>query len=187
MNEIFTMLSSLISVLLFWIMIFWFYRGYCVDLYRQKVFRLRAELFDDAMNGKLPFNHKSYGLLRVTMNGSIRFAHKLNLGLLITLLISRRNVDDEELFGKKIENSLKGLTDTQTRMFYEYMTKLRHLTLVHMLQSSPVITATIIIPIILDVVIRVSLTSLIRVLSVPLRYIIAIAYAAGDDPAEVVW
>ena len=47
------------------------------DLFRQEMFGLRDDLFDYAKAGKISFNHPAYRLLRQSLNGNIRYAHRL--------------------------------------------------------------------------------------------------------------
>lgn len=51
------------------------------------MFALRDELFDYAASGKISFSHPAYRLLRQSMNGYIRYAHRLSFfRLLLTVL-----------------------------------------------------------------------------------------------------
>lgn len=50
-----------------------------MELFRQNLFMLRDELFIQAAEGLVPFEHPAYGILRSQMNSHIRFAHKLSL------------------------------------------------------------------------------------------------------------
>lgn len=50
-----------------------------IDRFRQRMFELRDALFLDAANGLIDFDHPAYGELRTTMNGFIRFAHRLSI------------------------------------------------------------------------------------------------------------
>lgn len=50
-----------------------------VDRFRQKMFELRDKLFLEAANGLVGFDHPAYGYLRTTMNGFIRFAHRVSI------------------------------------------------------------------------------------------------------------
>src|SRR5262245_46489095 len=80
-------LLSLGSLLLLWVGVFWLYRDYALDRFRQRVFALRDEMFDDARKGVISFDDHAYGMLRTMMNGAIRFAHLLTIA---QLLVGRR-------------------------------------------------------------------------------------------------
>lgn len=86
-------LASLISLAFGCYLYFFRFRSYRVDLFRQRMFDLRAELFDDAADGLIDFNHPAYGMLRSMMNGYIRFADRLNLWLVISLVVFTAGVD----------------------------------------------------------------------------------------------
>ena len=180
MNSYIAFLGSLVSILAIWILLFSVYQDYCVDSFRQKVFSLRDNLFDEAMRGRLPFDHKSYGMLRVTMNGTIRFAHKLNLGLLLYATVKRR-APQELTFHKKFGELLGDLDDEQKRIFMSYMNQLMILIIKHLLISSPILTATILIPALSNLLVRSCIRWMVQKLSAPLDIISTIVYFVGDD------
>lgn len=55
------------------------YREYRVARTRFKLFALRDELFELGAKREVAFNAPAYGMLRVMLNGAIRFAHRYNL------------------------------------------------------------------------------------------------------------
>ncbi|HXM43810.1 MAG TPA: hypothetical protein VN924_21430 [Bryobacteraceae bacterium] len=59
------------------IVVFWLWPCMRLDIFRQKMFALRDELFDYAESGRIGFNHPAYRLLRQSMNGFIRYGHRL--------------------------------------------------------------------------------------------------------------
>ena len=48
-----------------------------LDIFRQKMFAVRDELFDYAAAGNISFNDPAYRLLRQSINGFIRYGHRL--------------------------------------------------------------------------------------------------------------
>lgn len=72
-----TAASTCLSLLFLWFLFHWAYRDYRVDLFRQRMFALRDELFDLAREGAINFDHPAYGLLRTVLNGFLRFAHRM--------------------------------------------------------------------------------------------------------------
>src|SRR6266566_4122568 len=78
-----TALGTTLSSLGLWVLFQWLYRDYRVDLFRQRVFALRAELFEVGASGKISFDDPAYRMLRSMMNGYIRFAHRISLPLLL--------------------------------------------------------------------------------------------------------
>ncbi len=62
-----------------WVLFHWCYRDYRVDVFRQKLFNLRGELFSLAASGKVDFDSPAYGMTRMTLNGFVRFAHRFSV------------------------------------------------------------------------------------------------------------
>ncbi len=83
-------ISILISLLLIWLLAFWLWRDYRVDLCRERLFTIRDDLFDMALCGELDFDSPSYGILRSTINGTIQFAHRLTLFEFLAFAIASR-------------------------------------------------------------------------------------------------
>jgi len=57
--------------------VFWLWPCARLDVFRQEMFAVRDEFFDYAASGKIGFNHPAYRLLRQSMNGFIRYGHRL--------------------------------------------------------------------------------------------------------------
>src|SRR6266540_2513914 len=72
-----------LSVSLIWFGYFNLFKRYTVDVFRQKMFELRDALFDEAASGTVAFDHPAYTILRYTMNGFLRFGHRISLFELI--------------------------------------------------------------------------------------------------------
>lgn len=86
------------------------FRAYLRDSFRQKAFTIRNELFDWAADGNISFNDPAYWRLRLMMNGTIRFTHRLSLGELILpvcLYLARRKEPQLPLYSVWIESVLR--------------------------------------------------------------------------------
>ena len=59
-----TALSTTLSLIALWALFHWLYRDYRVDLFRQRMFALRDQLFDIAASGRIAFDDPAYGKLR---------------------------------------------------------------------------------------------------------------------------
>ena len=81
-----TAVFTTLSLIGLWILFFWLYRDYRVDLFRQRMFELRDELFELGRAGEIAFHHQAYGLLRTTINGYIRFAHRMSFLSVVLVL-----------------------------------------------------------------------------------------------------
>lgn len=62
-----------------WCFFQWPYRRYRLDLYRQRLFVIRDELFDEAAKGTLPFDSLAYRGTRDLLNRYIRYGHRYSL------------------------------------------------------------------------------------------------------------
>jgi len=68
---------------------FWLIPTLRLDVYRQKLFVLRDQLFDYALSGEISFDDPAYRLLRDHMNGLIRYGHHLSIfRVSLSMLIS---------------------------------------------------------------------------------------------------
>ena len=150
MNEIAMYWQSLISLFLLIVFFFWFYRDYRVDKFRQNLFALRDAFFEEAARGKLSFDDPAYTMLRSTMNGAIRFAHRFNLSqiLLFLLLAKHDNQVIASSYGKALETILGNLSREQRTLVLNYHVKMNFIMLEHMVMSSPVLLMTVIIPVV---------------------------------------
>lgn len=179
--EISTYFATLISVFLIFILVFWLYRDYRVDSFRQKMFLLRDGLFDEAKKGNISFESDAYAMLRSTMNGTIRFGHKLSLWQMITFLVLVKT-DQEQIgksFSKRLDSSLKGLNKEQVKIIRHHHMQLNFLMVEHILLTSPLVLLTILIPITFFVVAKKHVTSVISPFKSPLDKLDSAAFVIG--------
>src|SRR5688572_19860233 len=80
-----------------WLLWTWLYRDYRIDLFRDRMFALRQDLFDLAAQGVIPFDHPAYGALRRTMNGFIRLADQVNLTATLALALEVRGFKPQDV------------------------------------------------------------------------------------------
>lgn len=117
-----------ISLLLLWILFFWLYRDYRLDLFRQRMFSLRDELFDLADSGELSFNCKAYGMLRSLINGNIQFGHQLGfLELVFFCFVGKREkskFSSAKRFEETWEVSCKELSPETARKLQHLRTRM---------------------------------------------------------------
>ncbi|TSD56595.1 hypothetical protein FFI97_020505 [Variovorax sp. KBS0712] len=72
-------LQSLISLALFFVLVFVLFDRHRVDVLRQKLFDIRDRLFDEGMAGNVRFDSHAYMYTRTVINGMIRFSHRISL------------------------------------------------------------------------------------------------------------
>ena len=61
-----------------------------VGYHRQRLFEIRDKLLDFAADGRIPFEHAAYGMLRSTINGFIRHAHRMTLTQMVLFFFACR-------------------------------------------------------------------------------------------------
>lgn len=179
------MFATIVSVAL-WYLFFFLFRGYFTDSFRQSMFTLRDNLFDDARSGFIDFNHPAYGLLRETMNGYLRFSHQLSMLSLIIFYAfpsSRKALKTPAFsFNQKWEEKTKGLTEDQMEQLESYRDTMQKLVVKYLWKTSPtlllltVASIIVLIPAIVAIVLR---DKLLGCLSIPVSNINSTAMAYG--------
>lgn len=173
--------TSLISVTGLWVILFWLYREYRVDRFRQEVFALRDELYDYALEGHISFEHKAYGQLRTAMNGFIRFGHRMNLLQAVLFVVLGRidKASSSNDFDDSWERALKDL-DKETRdQMEEFRKKMNWILIQHLVASSPILVASIIVPLIIWAAGKYCLDAFLKKLRQPLNGMDSAAMAYG--------
>lgn len=140
-----TAVSTTISLLMLWTLVHWLYRRYRVDLFRQKIFALRDELFDLGRAGVIDFDHPAYGLLRTTMNGFIRFGHRIAF---LNLVLGRWGLEmygkDPEAFQRAYKEACRDLTEEQQEKLNRLWMKVDFVVLEQLVFSSPLLLVTMV-------------------------------------------
>lgn len=132
-------LSSALSIMGLWIFWFWIYRDYCVDTFRQELFKLRDEIFLEAAKGQLfSFDLKAYGLLRMTVNGFIRYGHRLNLlQPFIMYLIAGNEVRSQiENFHSIWDQEISAIAPDVRQKLIEYKERMNFIVVSYLIKSS---------------------------------------------------
>ncbi len=151
-------LSTLISLLGLWVLFFWLYRDYRVDTFRQQLFSLRDQLFDYAVSRQIAFDHPAYGFHRRNINGMIRFAHRLTLTWLFTVLLIRRlrpAPEFEQAFHAEREQAIRSAPVHAQAKLRGFWDRSLILAAEHLMLCSPVFWI-LIIPVLLVVLIHVA-------------------------------
>lgn len=133
-------LLFLISFLCLWFFFFILYKDLAINIFRQKMFQLRDELFDEAAKGLVEFNHPAYVVLRNTMNGFLRFGHKISLfEVLVTgvILGSERLKIHHKSFRQVWQEAETTLSSEQKTKMERYLLRLNELLLLQSIFGSP--------------------------------------------------
>lgn len=133
---IFTVAES-VGFLAIWWFFFVLYRDYRVDSYRQKLFKLRDQLFDFAAEGQIPFSHDAYGMLRSTINGSIRHGHRVGPIYLFAMACVRKESAPKLHFEQRWQKALSTLEPEVRKKMECFRTDLHAKLLIQLLLTSP--------------------------------------------------
>jgi len=83
-----------------WVSWFVLWKGYYLDKCRHELFALRGELFHAALSGEVEFNDPAYHMLRMLLNGMIRFNHRFNVTTLILSAFNEAPEGFEHLYSR---------------------------------------------------------------------------------------
>jgi hypothetical protein len=151
-----------VSMLLLWALVYFFYRDYRVDFFRQKMFDLRAELFDIAVAREIAFDNRAYARLRMQMNGFIRHADRFNIPFVVMLALTLRHQEargaslEQEWFG-----SVNALPDDVRTKVSELRTRMHAEVGKQILLASPLCLLTG-VPIVVLIAIQLTTGQLLR-------------------------
>ena len=137
-----TALTSCLSLAGLWVLLFKLYPDYCVDRFRQDMFDLRADLFDDE---QITHEHPAYGLLRQTINGFIRFGHRMNLlHVVLFFLQTGGRVPAPSAFSTHWAHALQGVKETDRQHLESYRERMNILVAQHLMRSSPLLVFSLV-------------------------------------------
>lgn len=122
---------------------FWLNRDLKVDTLRQEMFALRDRLFDEADRGLIEFSHPAYVMLRTTMNGFIRFAHRLSfLEILLFSLLVHRDSQEERAWKEEWARVSQDLPQATRKRLLVYQRNMHILFLLHVVPMGRMIVTT---------------------------------------------
>lgn len=112
-----TLVQSVLSLTVLVFILFAWWPAQRVDLFRQRMFALRDELFDFALDGGVAFDDPAYKLLRNLMNGTIRYAHNLTPYRAAVSFLRWKLTSTVPANGWSVawERALKKISDQETR------------------------------------------------------------------------
>lgn len=151
-----TEITSLISMLFIAILVFWLYRDYRVDAFRQGLFKIRDEFFDEAASSNISFEAPAYGMIRGGINGYIRFAHRINIFqfLMFLAIYDKKSNVNTVKFSDRFEDAIKNLPNSEKDIYKTYYIKMNFLLIEHLVISSPFLMLTLVAPIFFFIAIK---------------------------------
>ncbi|MDD5063989.1 MAG: hypothetical protein PHQ35_04410 [Phycisphaerae bacterium] len=150
-DTLFNAAWSLLAIMAIAYIVFWRYRAYKLDAFRQDIFDLRDALFDEAQEGLISFNHPAYGMLREFMNGFIRFGHQLSLWQILIFLFLARKEDfaTKSSFEEKWKKVTSDLMPSVKEQLDSYRLKAHFAIFKHLIATAPGLILTIVVPLLL--------------------------------------
>lgn len=126
-------------------------RAVAVDEFRDGIFALRDDLFDRAAAGAIPFGHPAYGMLRRTMNGFLRWGGRLRLleAVLLPAFTRREARVTANPFDARWTAATADLSASDREWLESYRSRMRRLVIRHLVAGSPVLAATLVVPLVL--------------------------------------
>src|SRR5271169_2813993 len=82
-------LKSVLTLLGLWFFVYYLWRDYRLDAFRDHVFSIRDRMFLYAANGNISFDHPAYTILRNRMNVLLRYGHEFTLARMILVLVNQ--------------------------------------------------------------------------------------------------
>lgn len=110
--------------------------------FRDRIFELRAELFDIAADGDVDFDHPAYVELRRTLNGFIRFGHRYAmLPLLICLVASRWSTIARDATARRLDadRSIASLGADVAAKVLDIRARAHWSIFLHLIRSTPLL------------------------------------------------
>ncbi|HXP69290.1 MAG TPA: hypothetical protein VOA88_08405 [Candidatus Dormibacteraeota bacterium] len=89
-------LKASLGLFLIWVFVFYFWKDYCLAVFRADIFTVRDELFMYAAKGNISFDDPAYKMLRHRMNVSLRYGHEFTLARFILGLTMLSNIGSPE-------------------------------------------------------------------------------------------
>ncbi len=148
MNEAATAVWSLTFLLGIVVLAFFLYPRHSLDVFRQDMFALRDSLFDEATAGSVAFDSPAYGILRTTMNGFIRYGHRLSFLQAIIFMSTAeprdREVTAESSFPTRWQHALADETGDTRDILLGYANRMNSIVLKYLVLSSPLLVLCIV-------------------------------------------
>ncbi len=133
---------TVVSAMGVWTVFQWFYRGYRVDLLKDRLFAIRDDLFDLARHGRVSFENPAYCMLRTTLNGFLQEGPKLGI---VTIAMSGRRVSEEQVdsFRDRWAVAMDELRPSEQEELVRLRDRMNFVILDHVVFSSFAMTMTI--------------------------------------------
>ena len=129
-----------------WLIWYQFWIPYRVDYFRQKLFKLRDELFEYANAGHVEFTHPAYTDLRLTINALIRYGHRVTIWRIVMSMVSLARSRNSHMANGYIEwkEQTERIENEETRnRIYAFRNEISKIMAAHMVLISPMTIAVV--------------------------------------------
>ena len=129
-----------------WLIWYQFWIPYRIDYFRQRLFKLRDELFEYANAGNLEFTHLAYTDLRLTINALIRYGHRVTIWRIVMSMASLARSGDSHMANGYIEwkEQTERIENEETRnRIYAFRNEISKIMAAHMVLISPMTIAVV--------------------------------------------
>jgi|SRR6267378_234199 len=108
-------LKSILGLFGLWFFVYYLWRDYRLDAFRDHIFTIRDRMFLYAANGNIGLDHPAYTILRNRMNVLLRYGHAFTLTRMFLVIISHDRLKSDSLV--KWEEAVEELPkDTRNKM-----------------------------------------------------------------------
>jgi hypothetical protein len=108
-------IRSTLALFALWIAVYYLWRDFRNDSFREDIFSIRDQMFLYAAQGNISFNHPAYTALRNRMNGLLRHGHEFTLTRMILILLTHGDTKNEAV--ARWEATVEDLpADTQSKI-----------------------------------------------------------------------
>ncbi len=129
-----------------WLIWYQFWIPYRVEYFRQRLFKLRDELFESAAAGNIEFTHPAYTDLRLTMNALIRYGHRVTIWRIVMSMVSLARSRNSHVVNSYAEwrKQTDRIENEETRnRIYAFRSEISEIMAAHMVLISPMTIAVV--------------------------------------------
>jgi hypothetical protein len=109
-------LKSVIGLAVLWYFVFYLWRDYRLDSFREHLFSIRDRMFMYGAESNIGFDHPAYTTTRARANSLIRHAHQLTLTRFVVVMLTQPTMDEKKA-RKQWERLIDDLpADVQAKM-----------------------------------------------------------------------
>tara|TARA_R110000772_G_scaffold181116_2_gene292450 strand:+ start:787 stop:1359 length:573 start_codon:yes stop_codon:yes gene_type:complete len=153
MNNLFYVYILLTALMLStWWLWFFKYKSFYIDDTRQKLFKIRDQLFLAALDGKIGYDETLYKMTRTTLNGAIQYSHNLSAVRFAGALVVAKIIGETfqlQQYRASWDNAFEEAKTEESKELIKRVHAQMHLTLFHHVVRGSLILKFIVLPILI--------------------------------------